>query len=799
MYLTDQSSITELIKEMTLEEKLTLLSGASQFNGTALEKYGIPAVSYLDGGTGINTMQILQEIYEKLSESEKKEPVFQDFIAKIPTLLTLIEDQEKVQSLTDPQLVELFHRVKELMEPYVPEGKLPGCFPPGIVLASGWNPETIYQCGRALGKEAQYYKIDVLLGTPNINIHRDPRGGRLFEGYSEDPCLVAKLAPAFVRGIQDEGVIANTKHFIANNQETERMTVNERIPERALQEIYLPGFKACVKEGGCKTVMSAYNAVNGQHCVENPWLLTELLKEEWGFDGYVMSDWGAAYNQVTALKAGNDMAMPGPRDTKPMIEAVENGTLSEDSINESIRRYLSTLLLMPVMKGRRYKELNRECSAQAAYEAVKESIILLKNREKTLPLSKNAGVAFYGEKSKRFIESGGGSANVVTSESTSLYETMREMLGEEMVSFERITKTTDTVIITVGVIGREGADRANLKLPHEEQKLLSWAISEAKKEGKKVVVILNVCGPVELTEYEEDIDALLCIFIPGMEGGHAVADALVGNFSPSGKLPITFPRAYRDTPTYGNFPGRNSEVWYGEGTMVGYRYYEFKEIEPMFPFGFGLSYTSFQIENVRTNKQILDKDRKEDTIILTFTIRNTGTMTGKEVIQLYVGEENPILVKPPKELKDFMKVELEPGQSKELSFTITADELASYDEITGSWQVQPDDYVLYLGTSSRHIVNQIKITAEGNNPYGITEDTLLGHIAGIEGAIECLAKYCPEGVVNKEGIELQTLGDIVTTLKMYWEATVKDKLELSEEEKEVQYRKMLQAMNQFCI
>ncbi len=799
MKLTNKESIPQLLQVMTLEEKLLLLTGESMFKGNALEKYGIPSIFYLDGGTGVNLIQILQDLYNHLPKEEKDKPIFKYFDIKIPLLLHYIQCPEEVPTLKDSTILELLKIVNKYIEEYVPKNQLPGCFPPGIVLAATWNSDLIYQCAKALGKEAHYYKVDVLLGTPNVNVHRDPRGGRLFEGYSEDPCLITKLAPAFVKGIQEEGIAANVKHFAANNQETERLTVNEHISKRTLEEIYFPGFKACVKDGGCKTVMSAYNAINGEHCAENAWLLTDVLRSEWAFDGFVVSDWGAVHNQAKAIEAGNDVAMPGPRDISPVIEAFHRGELSEEAIDTAVINYLTVLLDMPIVKGRRYQDLNREGSRKAAYEVVKDAIILLKNENNTLPLSKDSGVCFYGEKSKKFIESGGGSANVVTSESTSLYETMKELLGQDKVSFEEITKDTDTVVITVGVIGREGADRNDLYLPLKERQLLKRGIAEAKQQGKKVVVILNVCGPVDITEYLEDMDALLCVFIPGMEGGHAVADALVGNINPSGKLPITFPKMYRDVPSCGNFPGRNQEVWYGEGIMVGYRYYDFRGIEPRYPFGYGLSYTSFEIGEVQVSKQTLNKDDEKDFITLTISIKNTGKVAGKEVLQLYIGEENPVLIKPPKELKDFAKVELLPGESKEVIFTITSRELASFDEVSNSWQVQPDDYVLYVGTSSRHIPRSLTIKVEGVNPYGVTENTPLAKIAGIDGALDVLARFCPEGACNKEGIELQTLGDMITTLKMYWDNHIKEVLSGSEEEKDDQYKRMLEAMNQFNI
>lgn len=801
MKLTDKSSIEGIIQEMTLEEKLTLLTGESMFKGPEMEKYGIPSVYYLDGGTGANFMQMTMDAYGRLKNiTDGGEAIFSSNIfACLPTIIECLLDPEKEEKLNDPQLKQDVKDMRELMKDYIPNDELPGCFPPGIVFGSSWDPENIYESGRALGKEAHYYNIDVLLGTPNVNIHRDPLGGRLFEGYSEDPYLVSKLAPAFVRGIQDEGIIADVKHFAANNQETDRRTVNEHIPERALQEIYFPGFKACVQDGECKTVMSAYNAINGTYCALNPWLLTDILKKDWGFEGFVVSDWTAAYDQVDAWNAGNDMDMPGPRSIDKVVEAVKEGHLSEEKINESLRRYLNVILEMPVMKGRRYQKLDREGSAKAAYNSVKEAIILLKNENETLPLDGNKGVCFYGEKSKKFLESGGGSANVITSESTSLYETMKEKLGEDKVTFEEIKENTETVIITVGIVGQEGFDRAEMDIDAADKEMLKKAIATAKAFGKKIVVILNVCGPVDVSEYVDVVDAMLCVFIPGMEGGHATADALLGEFNPSGKLPITFPKRYRDVPSCGNFPGRNKEVWYGEGIFVGYRYYDYRDIEPQFPFGYGLSYTTFEIGNIKLDKTVLNKDDAEDKITVSCTVKNTGKRIGKEVVQLYIGEENPALVKPPKELKNFCKIEVAPGEEKDISFCVTAKDLESYDEEAGKWVVQPDTYTIYLGNSSRSIAAQVQFQAEGWNPFGITEESPLGALVTVPGALDRLIEFVPKGILSRQMIELQVLFQDTGSLKSYWNSSVAGLLEGSAEEKEALYQKMLRAMNRFVL
>jgi len=328
MKFTGKQSIKEIIASMTVEEKLTILTGCSHFKTPALEKYGIPPVYYLDGATGANFIQMVTDI--QLASSKPSPENMGELVRIISCLLNPAQIEE-----LDGETRERVDAVNKTLEEYLPGGLLPGCFPPGILLGASWDSDSIYECGKALAREADYYGIDVLLG-PNVNIHRDPLGGRLFEGYSEDPFLVSSLAPAFVKGVQSEGIAANIKHFAANNQETNRSTVNEHIPERALREIYFPGFKACVQEGGGKTVMSAYNAINGEYCAQNRWLLTDVLRGEWGFEGFVVSDWGAAYDQVKALKAGNDVDMPGPRPVDGAARAVKDGELDEAQIDLSL-------------------------------------------------------------------------------------------------------------------------------------------------------------------------------------------------------------------------------------------------------------------------------------------------------------------------------------------------------------------------------------------------------------------------------------------------------------------------------
>lgn len=805
--LTNKASISSVIAQMTLEEKVTLLVGETMFKSPAMEKYGIPSVYYLDGGTGANYMQMFMDVHTRMYKDQIKDAEALLFdaaeeggeasIGGMAMYIDMANDPERAANAT-PEQREMLNRYLEMMKEYLPEGKLPGCFPPGMLFGATWDQENIYNAGLALGKEADYFNIDVLLGTPNVNIHRDPLNGRLFEGYSEDPCLVSKLAPSFVRGIQDTGVIANVKHFAANNQETDRRTVNEMIPERALHEIYFPGFKACVQDGGCKTVMSAYNAINGTFCAMNKWLLTDMLRDEWGFDGFVVSDWTAAYDQVEAYRAGNDMDMPGPRAIDKVVAAVKAGELDEAVLDRALERVLNIVLEMPVMKGHRYTSLDREGSRRAAYESAKEGIVLLKNNG-VLPLKKEGKLAFYGDRSKKFVDCGGGSANVITDQTSSMYDCSEKILGKGNVSFETISDDAQAVVVTVGANGQEGFDRSAMEIDFSDRAVLQKAIADAKAANKKIVVVLNICGPVDMTGFEADVDAIICVFLPGMEGGRAAADVLFGKINPSGKLPLTFPKHYCDTPTYGNFPGRANEVWYGEGIFVGYRYYDMRKVEPMYPFGYGLSYTKFKIDDAKlsSNRMDLDKDEK---LCLSCKVRNLGDLDGKEVVQVYIGQKNPTLVKPVRELKAFKKVFVPAGGEVEVRFEISAEELKSWDNLTRGWFAEPDTYTIYLGNSSRDFSAELEFEAVGYNPMGFNGKTTMLKLAATPGALETFLAHCPGNVISREAIELSILFEASNTLEHFWRTTVSKALaplNLTQDEIDARYKALLTDINRF--
>lgn len=739
--LRDKESIPAIISEMTLEEKLTLLTGDTTFRGGKNDEHGIPAPLFLDGGTGFNSKQMrLETLFnayksvvgpcdpEKLTEPLAAFGLSTALAAKTAQTEKMDEDAKRIKEYSQRRMEEIKPADTQL-----------GCFPPGMLLGATMNPEVIRRCGEAVGREASACHVDVLLGTPNVNLHRDPLNGRLFEGYSEDPCVISELAPNFAEGVQASGVVANVKHFAANNQETDRMGVNEIISERALRELYFPGFKACV-EKGCKTVMSAYNKINGIPCAQNPWLLKNVLREEWGFDGFVMSDWGAVYDRVEGLNGGNDVTMPGPREIGSLLRAAEEGRLATEDVDRACENYLKILLEMPVMKGIQYPEIDSDYSMKAAYEAACEGMTLLKNTG-VLPLKMDSHVSFYGSKSKKFVECGTGSAAVITDASTNLYDSACAIVGGDRIAYQTVTDQTDVVVVTVGVGGGEGADRQDMSMDQADRLILEAAISEAKRIAKPVVLILNISGPIELMDYIEDVDAVLCVYLPGMAGGKAASDILFGIKNPSGKLPLTFPKYYRDTPTYFNFPGEYQEVNYGEGIYVGYRYYDKKGVEPLFPFGHGLSYTTFELSELKVPETAF---LQSDTAEISLKITNTGACAGAEVVQLYVSDPESKLDRPVKELKKFRKVYTNPGETKVLHFILTKEELGCYDTKLGRFVTEPGEFKILIGTSSRNIAMEASIEAKCRSPYELSGKTEIVNIVAEPKAMEVLHKHLPE-------------------------------------------------------
>lgn len=722
----------EILAQMTLEEKATLVNGASFFGMAGLERFDIPALQLLDGGTGMNFEQLFGDLY---SRAEKETNSTNGMVGS--TVLTHVIDwYYEPEKLTEEEL-EVRSWIEEQLRARTGRDYAPGCFPPGILLGATFNPDVVRTVGEALGAEARLFGVQILLGSPNVNIHRDPLNGRLFEGYSEDPCLVSTLAPELVKGVQKFKVAANVKHFAANNQETNRVGINETISERALQEIYYPGFKACVQEGKAETVMSAYNRINGVPCTESYKLLTEELRDKWGYEGTVLSDWGAVYHPVEALQAGNDLAMPGPLPAEPILDAVNEGRLSMEVLDKAVLRLLKTIAYcldspyknvdsvsigekeIPMWAvntcGDGAPDLDAiyEATTVAAYESAAEGIVLLKNND-VYPLSTEERILLTG--SDNFLTCGTGSAGITTNRNTSFEECIGGTYVGYDYDFEAYCKQVRNVhiILTATVSGMEGNDRPHMRIAEADDLALRQLIDFKKEYGCKLSLVLNVCGPVDLRDYEADLDAIWCVFLPGMEGAHALADLMLGKRTPSGKLPITFPKRYEDTPTFLNFPGEGYEVNYGEGIYVGYRYYDKKKVVPAYPFGFGLSYTTFKIDNCKADKEEFDGDLK-----VSLTVTNTGNFPGAEVIQLYISDETSMLPKPVKELKKFRKVFLQPGESKDITFTLTKKDFMSFDTDYNEWLAEEGYYHILIATSSAEtdIKGDIRVYLDTRSPY----------------------------------------------------------------------------------
>ena len=780
--MTDK--IKTILEQMTIEEKADMVCGASNFCTADASRYGVPAIRMLDGGTGINYEQLIADLilsWRTNPRDEEEAWLMKDFSATEER--NVIFDYFRPDKLTEKE-TKVWKKVREyLKEQFIKNTTnndttlafvemagdaaadimSPACFPCGMMLGATFNPDVVNQTGHALGREARAYGVSMLLGTPNINIHRDPLGGRLFEGFSEDPCLVAKLAPEYVKGVQAEGVAANIKHFAANNQEKNRQGINETISERALQEIYFPGFRACVEQAQPATVMAAYNKINGTACTANEWLLDGILRKYWGFEGMVVSDWGAVYDPIAALKAGNDLNMPGiTADPEKVVQAVEAGELTEEELDRNVARVLE---LMDTYGSPECYDMSAQyimdMSKQAAYKAACEGIVLLKNENGIFPIRSKgkagndsvfetvsdeevmSGVVLCGSGAIRLYDCGTGSAGITTDKTSSIYEGLIQNGVEVSIGIPAAGKRAgiSTYICVARIPGMEGNDRKNMKLAPEDTRILNQML-DLKRENPmvKLGLILNVSGPVDLALWEHELDGIFCMFLPGMEGGHAMADILTGRVNPSGKLPLTFPKKHKDTPTYLNFPGDGYQVNYGEGIYVGYRYYDKKMVEPLYPFGHGLSYSHFEISNERAIAdavpvELVYPDGKVDNKkmpVLTDSLRiavdviNQGPeefSEGMEVVQLYISDPYATISKPVKELKAFKKIRLAYGEREKVTFTLTKEDFASFDSDLHQWVTEEGVYNILIGNSSRNIVCSMPIYLDAKTAYSYSIET----------------------------------------------------------------------------
>lgn len=618
-------------------------------------------------------------------------------------------------------------------------------FPIETLLASTWDPATVTKVGHAMGNEVLEYGADVLL-APALNIHRNPLGGRNFEYYSEDPLVAGKMAAAMVNGIQSQGVGTSIKHFMANNQETNRGAINTILSERASREIYLRGFKIAVQESDPWTVMSSYNKVNGTYTSERPDLLYTILRKEWGFKGLVMTDWFGGRDAVAQMKSSNDLLMPGsPAQAQKIAAAVKDGTLDIKILDANVERILNLILKTQRFKGYKYSNHpNLKENAQVSREAATEGMVLLKNTNHALPMAKKGTVAVFGNTSYDIIAGGTGSGDVNKAYTISLVDGLgnsdykvddslkssytkylamqaklhprpvrimqrREPIAEmplDSSMIQREAKEANVAIITIGRISGEGQDRKlddDFYLSVPEKNMIKKVTDAFHAKGKKAIVILNIGGVIETVSWRDNADGILLAWQPGQEAGNAIAEVLSGKVDPSGKLATTFPVDYKDVPSAKSFPGtpegKPDQVVYEDGIYVGYRYYDTYKINPAYEFGYGLSYTNFSISSLKLSS--LDF---KGHITATVNVTNIGQSAGKQVVQLYLRAPSQNIDKPDKELKGFAKTKLlQPGASQTLTFTINASDLASYYTNKASWIADAGEYNVIIGTSSRQI------------------------------------------------------------------------------------------------
>ncbi|MCC9065467.1 glycoside hydrolase family 3 C-terminal domain-containing protein [Flavobacterium piscisymbiosum] len=641
-------------------------------------------------------------------------------------------------------------------------------FPVGTALASTWNKALLEEVGKAMGNEVKEYGVDVLL-APALNIHRNPLNGRNFEYYSEDPLISGKTAAAIVNGIQSQGVGTSIKHFAVNNEETNRLTINAHVSERAIREIYLKGFEITVKESQPWTVMSSYNKLNGEYTSDRKDLLTEVLRNEWGFKGIVMTDWlggfpgfesiskGSNSDVVKQMIAGNDLLMPGiPVQKKALLEALNSGKLSQEVANTNAKRILEYIFRTPTFAKYKYSDKpNLAKNAEVTRNAAAEGMVLLKNTNNALPFAdKQKEVAVFGVTSYAWITGGTGSGSVNNKHTVSLLEGLTAAgykLDKELVDLykphaekeviaekerrkargilalpERLPEmkmddafmakkaaSCEIAFVTLGRNSGEGGDRVvdnDFNMANEEIEMLDKISKAFHAKGKKVVVILNIGGVIETASWKDKVDAILLAWQPGQEGGHSVADVVSGKINPSGKLTMTFPAKYSDTPSAKNFPGlpaeNPKEVTYEEGVYVGYRYFNTFNIKPSYEFGFGSSYTTFDYTNVK-----LSSPTFKDKLTVSVTVKNTGKVAGKEVVQVYLSAPSKSIDKPKEELKAFGKTkELKPGESQTLQLTLSPKDLASFLESKSAWIAEAGTYKVFVGASSLDIKKSVEFS-----------------------------------------------------------------------------------------
>ena len=703
--------LKKIVSQMTLEEKAGMCSGLDFWHLKHVERLGIPEVMVSDGPHGLRKQ----------------------------------DDKGDHLGMNDS--------IKAV------------CFPPAALSACSFDRKLVEEMGKTIGKEAQANDVSIVLG-PAVNIKRSPLCGRNFEYYSEDPYLAGEIAAAFINGVQSQHVGTSIKHFAANNQEYHRMSNSSEADERTLREIYFPAFETAVKKAQPYTFMCSYNQINGTFASENKWLLTDVLRGDWGFKGYVMSDWGAVNDRVKGLEAGLELEMPSSNGVNDalIVQAVKDGSLKEDILDQAVERILR--IIFEYADNRAPQEFTMEKDHEEARHIAEESMVLLKNDEQILPLKASEKVAFIGGFAKKPRFQGGGSSHINCFKITNALDSVPsdaqvtyaegfpadKDLYDDALAAEAIktAAAADKVVIFAGLpdsFESEGYDRSHMRLPECQNRL----IAEILKVQPNTVIVLHNGSPVEMP-WLNDIKGLLEAYLGGQAGGTAVANILYGKVNPSGKLAETIPLKLSDNPSYLNFGG-GEKVEYREGVFVGYRYYDTKEMDVAYPFGYGLSYTTFACSDLKiSNENPTDKD----TITVSVDVTNTGNMAGKEVVQLYVKDCTSSTIRPEKELKGFEKVFLNPGETKTVTMELDKRSFAWYNTELHDWFAASGEYKLLVGTSSRdiHLEGRIHLNSSQELPMHVHMNTTLGELfrnpKTSETAKELIAKYISAMNVGEE-------------------------------------------------
>ena len=692
-----REKLQELIGKMTLEEKASLCSGADFWHTESVERLGIPAMMVSDGPHGLRK-----------------------------------QDQEADHLGVNDSIKAV-------------------CFPAGCGTAASFNRELITGMGEVLGEECQAEGVGVILG-PAVNIKRSPLCGRNFEYYSEDPMVASEMAGALIKGVQSKNVGTSIKHFLANNQETRRMSSSSEVDERTLREIYLAAFEGAVSSQKPWTVMCSYNKINGTYAAEHKEALTDILRGEWGFDGFVVSDWGAVNKRVPDLEAGLDLEMPasGGINDKQIVDAVKEGRLEESVLDRAVERILNIVYRFEENRNKS-AVFDRDKDHEYAKKVAEETIVLLKNEDGLLPLPEKEEIAFIGKYARQPRFQGGGSSHINSHKVTGAWDVVKdwgnitfaegygdqEDVTDEALIAEAVEKAgkAQAAVIFAGLpdaFESEGFDRSHMGMPNCQNEL----INRVAAVQPNTIVVLHNGSPVEMP-WADQVKGIVEAYLSGQAVGAAVVDILFGKVNPSAKLPETFPYKLEDNPSYLYYLGEGDKVEYREGVFVGYRYYDTKKMDVRFPFGYGLSYTTFAYSNLKLSAaQIKDTD----TFTVSVDVTNTGSMAGKEVVQLYVSDVESTVIRPVKELKGFDKVDLQPGETKTVTFTLGKRAFAYWNTQIHDWHVESGEFRILVGKSSRDIQLEETVTVESTVklPVHFTLDSTFGDLMQDKKAREIL-------------------------------------------------------------